>query len=102
MEILTPTYFNGWQLQSRVVMAPMTRGFADNETGIIHPKTVAYYEQRAKDGIGMIITEGIAIADEARGTTGIPGLYTDEQTEAWRKVTKAVHKEGGIIIAQLW
>ncbi|MEI3606190.1 alkene reductase [Pseudogracilibacillus sp. SE30717A] len=102
MNLLTPTYMNGWQLQSKVVMAPMTRGFADFNTGIIHSDTSAYYQQRAKDGIGMIITEGIAIADEARGTVGIPGLYTNEQTEAWSKVTNAVHKEKGIIIAQLW
>ena len=102
MELLTPTYINGWKLQSKVVMASMTRGFADNESGIIHPKTTSYYQKRAQDGIGMIITEGIAIADEARGTIGIPGIYTAEQTEAWQKVTKAVHQEGGIIIAQLW
>lgn len=102
MELLTPTKVNGWQLQSKVVMSPMTRGFADNQTGVIHPNTAAYYQQRAKDGIGMIITEGIAISDEAIGTTGIPGLYTDEQALAWHKVTDAVHQEKGIIIAQLW
>jgi len=102
MNLLTPIHINGWQLQTKVVMAPMTRGFADSETGIIHQDTKEYYRQRAKDGVGMIITEGIAIADHARGTIGIPGLYTNEQAEAWCSVTNAVHKEGGIIIAQLW
>ncbi|MFD2132250.1 alkene reductase [Pseudogracilibacillus auburnensis] len=102
MNLLSPAYVNGWKLKSKVVMAPMTRGFANNETGIIHPDTVDYYSQRARDGIGMMMTEGIAIADEARGTIGIPGIYTSEQTDAWHNVTSAVHKEEGIIIAQLW
>ncbi|GAE31950.1 oxidoreductase [Halalkalibacter hemicellulosilyticus] len=102
MELLTPFKRDGWQLQSRAVMAPMTRGFADFKTGIIHPDTVSYYQRRAQDGIGMIVTEGIAIAEEAKGTVGIPGLYTDEQTEAWKEVTDSVHQEGGKIIAQLW
>ena len=102
MELLKPVRIHHWSLQSKVVMAPMTRGFANQETGIIHPNTINYYRTRAQDGVGMIITEGIAISPEARGTVGIPGLYTDEQTESWRKVTEEVHRAGGIIIAQLW
>lgn len=102
MKLLEPVKINQWNLQSRVVMAPMTRSFADQETGVIHPDTVAYYAKRVKHGVGMIITEGIAISPEARGTIGIPGLYTEQQTEAWKEVTEQVHQERGIIIAQLW
>ncbi|WP_394122099.1 alkene reductase [Planococcus donghaensis] len=102
MKLLETVKINQWNLQSRVVMAPMTRSFADLETGVIHPDTVAYYAKRAKHGVGMIITEGIAVSPEARGTIGIPGLYTEDQTEAWKEVTAQVHQEGGIIIAQLW
>ncbi|MBT2619116.1 MULTISPECIES: alkene reductase [unclassified Bacillus (in: firmicutes)] len=102
MDLIKPIQVNQWTLQSKVVMAPMTRGFADQETGVIHPDTNKYYTTRAKNGVGMIITEGIAISPEARGTIGIPGLYTDEQTNAWKEVTEGVHNAGGVIIAQLW
>ncbi|WP_112180360.1 alkene reductase [Paraliobacillus zengyii] len=101
MELLKPIQIGNLSLQSKVVMAPMTRGFA-NDSGIIHPDTINYYKKRALNGVGMIITEGIAISPEAKGTVGIPGLYTKHQAEAWRDVTKEVHKAGGIIIAQLW
>lgn len=101
MTLLTPTIVNNWHVQSRIVMAPMTRGFADGN-GIIHPDTINYYTKRAKDGIGMLITEGISISPESKGTVGIPGLYTDNHTKAWSQVTNAVHKEKGIIVAQLW
>ena len=63
---------------------------------------VAYYEQRARDGVGLIITEGINPNLAGKGTYGIPGLYTDEQTTSWKRVTDAVHRHGGTIIAQLW
>lgn len=102
MKLLTPATINQWNLQSKIVMAPMTRGVADDRNGVIHPETINYYKKRAKDGIGMIITEGISISPESKGTTGIPGLYTDQQTQAWSEVTEAVHKENGMIIAQLW
>lgn len=102
MKLLQPVTINQWDLQSRVVMAPMTRGFADQETGIIHQDTIHYYAIRAKFGVGLIITEGIAISPEARGTIGIPGLYRPEHIEAWKRVTEQVHAENGRIIAQLW
>ncbi|WP_454191102.1 oxidoreductase [Paenibacillus sp. Marseille-Q7038] len=91
-----------WLLQSRVVMAPMTRSFADNESGVVGSDVVEYYRRRAADGVGLIITEGINPSPRAKGTYGIPGLYTKEQIQAWKKVTDAVHLEGGTIIAQLW
>jgi N-ethylmaleimide reductase len=46
-----------WLLRSRVVMAPMTRSFADHHTGEVGPEVVEYYRKRAADGIGLIITE---------------------------------------------
>jgi 2,4-dienoyl-CoA reductase-like NADH-dependent reductase (Old Yellow Enzyme family) len=80
----------------------MTRSFADDQTGVVGPDVVEYYRKRAADGIGLIITEGINPSLRGKGTFGVPGLYTREQIEAWKKVTEAVHQEGGKIIAQLW
>lgn len=100
--LLGPVRIGDWSLRSRVVMAPMTRGFADDRTGIVGEDVVEYYRKRAADGIGLIITEGINPSLKGKGTLGIPGLYTPEQVAAWNKVTDAVHAEGGTIIAQLW
>jgi 2,4-dienoyl-CoA reductase-like NADH-dependent reductase (Old Yellow Enzyme family) len=59
-----------------------------------------YYSQRA--GAGLIITEATGISREGLGWPFAPGLWTDEQTEAWKPVVQAVHAAGGRIIAQLW
>lgn len=83
-------------------MAPMTRCFANDETGVVGTDVVEYYQKRAADGVGLIITEGIVISPRAKGNPGVPGLYTREQIESWKPVTDVVHKEGGTIIVQIW
>ncbi|RSN31882.1 alkene reductase [Amycolatopsis sp. WAC 01416] len=88
------------QLPNRIAMAPMTRGRADDVTGVPHPRTAEYYAQRAS--AGLIVSEGIWVDKTGKSGPGIPGLATERQAEAWRAVTEAVHKEGGRIFAQLW
>ncbi|GAB2559097.1 oxidoreductase [Gracilibacillus alcaliphilus] len=89
-------------LDNRIVMAPMTRGFADNETGEVNYLIADYYGKRARYGAGLIITEGIAINELAKGTYGIPGIYTHRQILSWKKVTQEVHQYKTKIFAQLW
>lgn len=86
-------------LKNRVAMAPMTRSRA-SDTGVVNDLTVLYYTQRAS--AGLLISEGVNISEQALGSPYTPGLYTAEQIAAWKKVTKAVHKHGGVIYAQLW
>ncbi|TCS93223.1 alkene reductase [Hazenella coriacea] len=100
--LLDPVQIGKWNLPTRIVMAPMTRSFADDKTGVVGLDVVEYYRKRAADGIGLIITEGINPIPRAKGTFGVPGIYTEDQIKAWKKVTDAVHQEGGTIVAQLW
>lgn len=81
-------------------MAPMTRGRADDVTGVPHPRTAEYYAQRAS--AGLIVSEGVWVNRTGKSGPGIPGLATERQAEAWRAVTSAVHQEGGRVFAQLW
>lgn len=92
---------NGLRLSNRVVMAPMTRSRADNEGNVpVDEMHGLYYEQRA--GAGLIISEGSQVSAEAVGYINTPGIYTSEQVEGWKKVTKRVHDKGGKIFIQLW
>ena len=59
-----------------------------------------YYAQRAS--AGLILSEAINISADAVGSPFTPGLYTAAQVESWKKVTDAVHAQGGVIFAQLW
>ncbi|QDO94932.1 alkene reductase [Formosa sediminum] len=98
--LFTP-YNKNIKLRNRIVMAPMTRSRADNEakapTDELHG---LYYEQRAS--AGLIITEGSQVSKQAVGYINTPGIYSDEQVEGWKKVTKRVHDQGGTIFIQLW
>ncbi|WP_439483777.1 alkene reductase [Cyclobacterium plantarum] len=87
-------------LNNRVVMAPMTRSRADNPDNAPTELQVDYYSQRAS--AGLIITEGSQISKKAVGYINTPGIYTAAQIEAWKKVTSAVHEQGGKIFIQLW
>lgn len=87
-------------LKNRIVMAPMTRSRADNPDNAPTDMHAAYYRQRAS--AGLIISEGSQISQDAVGYINTPGIYTAAQVAGWKKVTQAVHEEGGKIFLQLW
>ncbi|RZL38904.1 MAG: alkene reductase [Rubrivivax sp.] len=96
--LFDPVRFGDIQLANRVVMAPLTRNRATNQTpNDLH---VEYYRQRA--GAGLIITEATQIRPDGQGYFDTPGIHTPEQVAAWKRVTDAVHAEGGKIVVQLW
>jgi 2,4-dienoyl-CoA reductase-like NADH-dependent reductase (Old Yellow Enzyme family) len=97
--LLDPIQVGDLQLPNRVLMAPLTRlrGTSDH---IPTPIMAEYYSQRAS--AGLIISEGIPIDPMGVGYAHVPGLWSREQTEAWKPITAAVHKAGGRIFAQIW
>jgi 2,4-dienoyl-CoA reductase-like NADH-dependent reductase (Old Yellow Enzyme family) len=86
-------------LQNRLVMAPLTRCMSD-ENLMPTDASVEYYGRRADSG--LIISEAILIRPDGQGYPNTPGIYNDQQIQAWRKVTDKVHQKGGKIFAQLW
>ena len=98
--LLQPYRMGEYQLANRVVMAPLTRSRATNPDLVPTELHARYYAQRAS--AGLIITEGTWISRDAVGWHDVPGLFTDAQVRGWSAVTDAVHREGGVIFAQLW
>lgn len=99
-----PSLFDPLQLgavsaPNRVFMAPLTRGRSSREH-VPSDLMPDYYAQRAD--AGLIITEATGISREGLGWPFAPGIWSDEQTEAWKPVVQAVHKAGGRIFLQLW
>lgn len=99
MKLLEQIKMGDAMLNNSMAMAPMTRSRANME-GVVGESTILYYTQRAS--AGLIISEAINISKQATGSPLTPGLYTQEQINAWKKVTQAVHEKGGTIYAQLW
>ncbi|WP_420455108.1 alkene reductase [Rubrivirga sp.] len=98
MSLLSPFALGPLLLPNRVVLAPLTRS---RHAGQV-PTDLAptYYAQRA--GAGLLIAEATQVSPRGQGYPDTPGIYTDEQVEAWRGVTDLVHAVGGRIALQLW
>ncbi|MBS0474611.1 MAG: alkene reductase [Proteobacteria bacterium] len=97
--LFQPLRLGAIEAPNRILMAPLTRGRA--EAGSVPgDMMVEYYRQRA--GAGLIISEATGISREGLGWPAAPGIWTDEQTAGWKRVTEAVHREGGRIVLQLW
>jgi N-ethylmaleimide reductase len=99
MKLLEKTKLGNLSLKNKMVMAPMTRSRA-SLNGVVGDSTILYYSQRAS--AGLIVSEAINISGQAIGSPLTPGIFSNEQIDAWKNVTKAVHKNGGLIYAQLW
>ena len=99
MKLLERTKLGDMTLKNRMALSAMTRSRAGVD-GIINASAVEYYSQRAT--AGLLITEAINISPQALGSPFTPGIYTQAQTGAWKKVTQAVHEHGSVIYAQLW
>lgn len=87
-------------LPNRIVMPPMTRSRASQPGDTANALMAEYYAQRAY--AGLIVSEGTQISAMGKGYAWTPGIYTQEQIDGWTQVTEAVHKNGGVIFAQLW
>ncbi|CCQ75634.1 hypothetical protein [Magnetospira sp. QH-2] len=87
-------------LANRVVMAPMTRGFAPDHRATEH--MADYYVRRAEGGVGLIVTEGTVIHQSGDGYRDVPYIDTDDQTKAWAPLVSRVQAAGAKILCQLW
>lgn len=96
-KLFTATKLGNLELKNRIVMSPMTRSRA---IGNVPNELMAeFYGQRT--GAGLIITEGTAPSPNGLGYSRIPGCFSLEQVEGWKKVTSTVHKKSGKIFIQL-
>ena len=92
-----PASLGSLTLKNHLVMSPMTRSRALGN--VPNDLMVEYYRQRAT--AGLIVTEGTSPAPEGLGYARIPGLFNEEQVTQWKKITEAVHEQGGRIFIQL-
>lgn len=94
------TQLGPFTLKNRIVLPPLTRSRSSQPGNVPNDLMAAYYRQRT--GAGFMVTEGTQIEPRGQGYAWTPGIHSPEQVEGWRKVTSAVHAEGGVIFAQLW
>jgi anthraniloyl-CoA monooxygenase len=84
-----PLRLRGLELHNRVVVSAMDMYSAtDGTPGDFH---LAHLGGKALGGAGLVMTEMVCVSDTGRITPGCTGLYTDEHTRQWRRITEFVH-----------
>lgn len=96
--LFTPLTLGALELRNRIVMAPMTRNRATDD-GVPTAIMAEHYAQRAS--AGLIVAEGAWPTAEGQAYNRQPGIATQAHVDGWRKVTDAVHAQGGRIVLQI-
>lgn len=100
--LLQPLQEGALKVCNRIALSPMTRGRAGSD-GLANSIMEEYYVQRGT--AGLVITEGTQVSEQARGWIGAPGIWTNEQTEAWKSLVAGFKKKTNDktpIFMQLW
>ncbi|KAJ5042124.1 uncharacterized protein L3040_004681 [Drepanopeziza brunnea f. sp. 'multigermtubi'] len=87
--LFKPLKLGNLELQNRVVMAPLTRLRAADETHVPLPMVAEYYAQRASIPGTLLISEATFIAPQAGGMANAPGIWSEAQIASWKNVTDA-------------
>ncbi|MGW6539902.1 FAD-dependent oxidoreductase [Streptomyces sp. NPDC055051] len=97
--LLSPLDLGFTTLPNRVIMGSMHVGLEETEHGF--ERMAAFYAERARGGVGLIVTGGIAPNEAGRPWDGGAKLTTAEEVAEHRLITGAVHAEGGRIAMQI-
>ncbi|MDI9885044.1 NADPH-dependent 2,4-dienoyl-CoA reductase [Streptomyces sp. HNM0645] len=97
--LLSPLDLGFTTLPNRVLMGSMHIGLEEAENGF--ERMAAFYAERARGGVGLIVTGGISPNDAGRPYDGGAKLTTEEEAAQHRTVTDAVHAAGGRIAMQI-
>jgi 2,4-dienoyl-CoA reductase-like NADH-dependent reductase (Old Yellow Enzyme family) len=99
--LFQPFEIKSLRMKNRTVMAPMTRSFSPG--GVPTEDVAAYYARRARNDVGLIISEGTGVARPASlNDPKAPRFHGEAELKAWKRVIDAVHAEGGKMAPQLW
>jgi 2,4-dienoyl-CoA reductase-like NADH-dependent reductase (Old Yellow Enzyme family) len=97
--LFQPLQLGALTLPNRIVMAPLTRCRASADR-VPNDLMARHYAARA--GFGLILSEATSVTPMGVGYADTPGIWSDVQTDGWKRVTRAVHDAGGRIFLQLW
>ncbi|ADI00704.1 oxidoreductase [Salisediminibacterium selenitireducens] len=98
--LFKPVTINGLSLRSRVIMGSMHVGLESMDRG--DERLIAFYRERARHEVGLIVTGGAAVNPEGSGGVGFMTIYEPEDVERWKPLTKAIDDEGSAIALQLF
>ncbi|MBJ7222151.1 MULTISPECIES: oxidoreductase [unclassified Brenneria] len=100
-KLFEPKRINQCVIPNRLVVTAMVANYC-NTDGTSSDRYIAYHEEKAKGGWGLIITEDYAVNEHAMGYQYIAGLWNDEQIASHKKLTDTIHRYDSKIFAQIY
>ncbi|KAJ3926158.1 MAG: hypothetical protein NXY57DRAFT_756697 [Lentinula lateritia] len=102
-KLFQPIRVGRMSLDHRIIYAPQTRYKATRNGHVpMLPIVKEYYSQRASMPGTLIITEAVLVSDKAGGKTHLPGIWSQDQIDAWRMVASEIHAGGCFAFMQIW
>ena len=100
-KLFSPMNIGGCEIKNRIVMSPMLMGFGQFD-GCTNETLMDYYEERAKGGTGLIITE-ITRINDVHGSAAFAqlGMSHDYQIDGMRELAERIHRHGAKLFVQL-
>ncbi|MTI30360.1 alkene reductase [Xanthovirga aplysinae] len=98
--LFSPQQLGAYRLPHRIIMAPLTRSRSKQPGNIPWEMNVEYYRQRSS--AALIITEATNISPQGMGYALTPGIYSPDQINGWKGITRGIHKKGSKVFMQLW
>ncbi|MFE8100280.1 FAD-dependent oxidoreductase [Brenneria goodwinii] len=99
--LFEPKKINQCVIPNRLIVTAMVANYCHSD-GTASDRYIAYHEEKAKGGWGLIITEDYAVNQHAMGYQYIAGLWHDDQIASHRKLTDTVHRYESKIFAQIY
>jgi 2,4-dienoyl-CoA reductase-like NADH-dependent reductase (Old Yellow Enzyme family)/pyruvate/2-oxoglutarate dehydrogenase complex dihydrolipoamide dehydrogenase (E3) component len=99
-KLFSPFSLGGLKLKNRIVMAAMGNNLSHPQ-GNVSDQSIAYYQERAKGGVGLIITEACPVSLPGRHRGQSLCVYEEAFLPDLERLTKAIHEHGAAIALQI-
>jgi len=98
--LLAPYALRGVTLRNRIVVSPMSQ-YGSEPGGLVGDWHLVHLGKFALGGAGMVFCEETSVSERSRKTYDCPGIWTDAQARAWRRVTDFLRANGSVAAMQI-
>ena len=100
-KLFSPITIRDLTIKNRLWVSPMCMYSCENKDGVVGDFHLVHLGARALGGAGLVMAEASGVNPEGRITPWCPGLWSNEQVEAWKKVNEFIHAQGAATAIQL-
>jgi len=98
--LFAPIALAGHMMRNRVVLPAIVSNYAREHR--ITERSIAFYAERARGGVGMIVTEGLSVHPSSAPQPGVPSLFDPGGVPMLQRLAAAVEGAGCRLVGQLW